>query len=318
MIAYACAPAWGRHWAYLAISLYFLNVLIALIINIGMIFLIISRHTHTSESFGTTILLPIVTVVVVASTGGVVAHPMISYDQWLARACVIVAYIVWGTGAPIAFLIIGLWIYRSAKYGYPPPSAIVSVFLPLGPVGQSSFGVLILGRVMRDIVQGGTPIVPSLDLPTNLVLADSIYAGGLVFSLILWGLGLVWYIIAFSICLDYDLSHRTFFSRSSFALNYWGLTFPIGVFATGATELASQLDSGILRVIGTILSLQVVLHCAWVSWMTVWKVWDGSVFAAPEVLAMRDPGQGGHSLQTQRGDREPGAVDDSTAQANGA
>jgi tellurite resistance protein TehA-like permease len=288
MIAYAVVPAWGRHWAYLAVVLYFINVLIALIINIGMLFIIFSRQTHTHESFGSTLLLPVITAVVVASTGGVVGEPMLAYDPWLARACVLVAYIIWGTGTPTAFLIVGSWIHRSMLFGYPPPAAIVSVFLPLGPFGQASFGVVVLGRVLRATVHAGVPIAPILDLQTNLVLAEAIYAVSLVVSLIIWGFAAVWYVLGTAICIDYHFnrSNRAFFSRSSFALNYWGLTFPIGVFATGATELAGQLDSGILRVIGTILSLQVVLHCIWISWMTVWKAWDGSIFAAPEVLAM--------------------------------
>lgn len=289
MIALATAPAWGRNWAYLAVALFYLNALIALILNIGMLYIIISRHTHTHESFAATLILPIVSAVVVASAGAVVAHPMMSHDPQLARATVIVAYILWGTGTPIAILIIGLWLYRSALFGYPPAGAITAVFLPVGPCGQASFGIAAMGRVIRDLAYDhDTFIAPTLSVQTNLHIADAIYAGGIVTSLIIWGLGLVWYILAIIISFGFHFNktNRTFFSRPQFSLNYWSLTFPIGVFAMGATELAAQLDSDILKVIGTILSLQVVLSWAWVSYMTVVKAWEGSLFVSPEVASM--------------------------------
>jgi tellurite resistance protein TehA-like permease len=264
-----------------------------------MLFMLISRQNHTAESVAATWLLPIISAVVVSSGGAVVAHPLMPYDPQLARSTVIVAYGVWGLGALIALMMIALWVQRSALFGYPPKGAITAVLLPLGPCGQASFGIAIMGRVVHDLAYDhDTFFAPLMSTRANLHIADAIYAGGLVVALVIWGLGAAWYLLASAIIVDYQLQHGDFFHRSTFALNYWSLTFPIGVFATGATELASQLDSTALRVIGTILSLQVVLHWAWVSVMTVAKCWDGTLFMSPEVASMQSVPVRFHSVRS--------------------
>lgn len=114
-------------------------------------------------------------------------------------------------------------------------------------------------------------------------IADAVYASGLITSLILWGLGLVWYTLATAFFIDHVLKHRAYFGVKSFSIGFTALTFPIGVWATATTELAAELDSPAFRVIGTIVSVQVVLNWVYVFAMTCWKAWDGTVWVAPEL-----------------------------------
>lgn len=83
-------------------------------------------------------LLPIVSNVVAAASGGVVAEVLTNKQH--ALWTVIASYILWGTGVPLAVVVIVVYFQRLAFHKLPPKQVIVSVFLPLGPLGQGSFG----------------------------------------------------------------------------------------------------------------------------------------------------------------------------------
>ena len=228
-------------------------------------------------------LLPIVSSVVAAASGGIVATALLPYSPQLARSTIIVSYVVWGTGVPPAMFIITLWIYRSAIHGLPSPAALPSVFLPLGPCGQGSFGIVLLGKVTRELAYNHDLGFSVVSGQSARNMADAIYAGGLVTGLIFWGLGLMWYVLASAFFIEYCIRNRSYVGIKSFSIGFTALTFPIGVWATATTELAAELDSPAFKIIGTVVSIQVVFNWLYVFIMTCWKAIDGSVFVAPEV-----------------------------------
>jgi len=83
-------------------------------------------------------LLPIVSCVVAASTGAIVAGilPNSQHALWT----IIVSYVLWGIGVPLAMMVMTIYLQRLALHKLPPKAVIVSVFLPLGPLGQGGFG----------------------------------------------------------------------------------------------------------------------------------------------------------------------------------
>jgi tellurite resistance protein TehA-like permease len=175
------------------------------------------------------------------------------------------------------------WIYRSAIHGLPRPSALPSVFLPLGPCGQGSFGIVLLGKVTRELAYNHGLGFSVITGQSARNMADAIYAGGLVTGLIFWGLGLMWYVLASAFFIEHCIRNRTYVGVKSFSIGFTALTFPIGVWATATTELAAELDSPAFKIIGTVVSIQVVFNWLYVFLMTCWKAVDGSVFVAPEV-----------------------------------
>ncbi|ORX36056.1 voltage-dependent anion channel [Kockovaella imperatae] len=281
MVALVCVPAFGRKWAHFALVLWWIDVLVSIAANFGMLFMMFTRQTHTTIT--SAMLLPIVASVVAAASGGVVAQHLMPFDPHLARSTLICAYVIWGTGVPVAMFMITLWIYRLIMEGLPPQSSLPGCFLPLGPCGQGSYGILILGRVARDLgYTYGIAMAPNAPGST-LNIADAIYAGGIVTGLVLWGLGLVWYTLGMAITLDHGLRNLGFFKPKSFTISWTSYTFPIGVWATATTTLAQELDSPAFRVIGTVVSLQVVFQWLYVFLMTCYKAWNGTIYNAVEL-----------------------------------
>jgi tellurite resistance protein TehA-like permease len=83
-------------------------------------------------------LLPIVSCVVASSAGAVVASVLLNEQH--ALWTILASYCLWGIGVPLATMVMAIYLQRLALFKLPPKAAIVSVFLPLGPLGQGSFG----------------------------------------------------------------------------------------------------------------------------------------------------------------------------------
>jgi len=196
-----------------------------------------------------------------------------------ARTPIIVSYIIWGTGVPISFLIMALYFHRLCVHHVPPSEQIVSVFLPIGPCGQGAFGIIQLGKVVRtlaytDNLQFGSVLPQGVN--DAKTIASAIYGGGIVVGLILWGVGLFWVVIAVLTIIDIK-------RKGGFPINIgiWGFTFPLGVFTVATTALATELDSKAFKIIGTILSIVVILLWLYVAAWTTYKSIDGTMFIAP-------------------------------------
>jgi tellurite resistance protein TehA-like permease len=206
----------------------------------------------------------------------------------LARSTVIVSYVVWGTGVPVALFFITMWIHRTIIGGVPSAAALPTLFLPLGPCGQGSYGIILLGHVTRNLAYthniGFTILPEGISSPDAMLrIADAVYASCLVTGLILWGLALVWYTVAMTITIDHGLRNKVYFAPRNFSIGWTAYTFPIGVWATATNQLAIEFGSPAFKVIGTAVSVQVILQWAYVFAMCCIKAWQGTIFVAPEV-----------------------------------
>lgn len=166
-------------------------------------------------------LLPIVSTIVAAASGGIVAEvlPNPTHALWT----ITVSYVLWGTGVPLAMMVLVIYFQRLTVYHLAPREVILSVFLPPGPSGKGGFGVKQLGRVaVATFVKTGT-----LSQYSNGT-GDILYVAGWLVALIIWGFGLVWVFFAFA-----SISHSNF----PFNMGWWFFTFPLGVFTVSTTTI---------------------------------------------------------------------------------
>jgi tellurite resistance protein TehA-like permease len=159
-----------------------------------------------------------------------------------------------------------IYFYRLTTHALPPREVIVSVFLPLGPLGQGAFAIMQLGKdAMRLLPESQTvPLAPQT--------GQIAYVTGLLFGLVMWGTGLVWLFFAMA-----SITR----SRSQFNLGWWGFTFPLGVYAVATTTIANELPLLFFKVLGTVFSIAVILLWIVVASGTALKAWTGKLFFAP-------------------------------------
>lgn len=229
MICFVCVPAWGKGWAYLAYGLWWTCILVSILINFGMVFVLFTRQQQTETTLAPTWLLPIVTTVVAAASGAVVSQALLPYNPALARGTILASYCVWGTGVPLAMMMITIIMYKTITVGPPKLGAVMASFLPLGPCGQGSYGIASMGLTARKLVhEYNTPLMPKLSMEANRSIADGMYAGCIVTSLVLWGLALCFYVLAFAQAFYALRKNWIWLGPDKFHIGLWGITFPIG------------------------------------------------------------------------------------------
>ena len=159
-----------------------------------------------------------------------------------------------------------MYFHRLTMHAIPPREVIVSVFLPLGPLGQGAFAIMQLGKDCMELLDK-TQTIPAAPMAGQIA-----YVVGLLLGLVMWGFGLVWLFFALA-----SISR----SKFPFNLGWWGFTFPLGVYTVATTTFARELPSLFFKVLGTIFSVAVVLLWLLVTALTCWKAWTGDLFFAP-------------------------------------
>lgn len=181
-------------------------------------------------------LLPVVAPIVAAASGGIVAEqlPNAQHALWTLVA----SYILWGTGVPLAMVVLVMYFQRLTVHKLPPREVIVSVFLPLGPLGQGGFALMQLGKVALRLF----PATHTLKAAGGHG-GEILYIMGLFIALIMWGFGLVWLFFALA-----SIGR----GRFPFNMGWWGFTFPLGVFTVSTTTIGKELPSTFFSVLGTV------------------------------------------------------------------
>lgn len=133
-------------------------------------------------------LLPIVATIVASATGSVLTNVL--QNQQHAVWTLIISYILWGCGVPLAMFTLVMYFQRLTMHALPPREVIVSVFLPLGPLGQGAFAIMQLGKDAMHLL----PATHTMPLAPQA--GQIAYVTGMLVGLIMWGMGLVWLFFA--------------------------------------------------------------------------------------------------------------------------
>ncbi|KAI8874390.1 C4-dicarboxylate transporter/malic acid transport protein [Ramicandelaber brevisporus] len=224
------------------------------------------HQVHKLQDMNATWLLPIVPNVVTAASGGLLA-PHLSYNHGLA--ILIISYMLMGAGMLVSLSIMIIYFCRLALFKLPPKEVIISSLLPLGPLGQSAYGLLQMGVAFNKIASGNDKLPAGLGTTALNI--------GIVSSLMLWGCGM-WYLVIAILSITTTIVTQ---KGIPFNMGWWGLTFPIGVYAAATLSIATVLDLQVFAIIGTVISCCLFLIWISVSIRTVMQATTGKLLYAP-------------------------------------
>ena len=163
-------------------------------------------------------LMPVVPPMVSASTGALLIPHVASLQ---GRATLLyVCYAMFGMSLMAAFIIITLIWSRLAHFGSSQSTRVPTLWIVLGPLGQSITAVGLLGTNAHEAVTA------------PLARAMNVFA--ILFGVPVWGFAMMCGALALA------LTIRTMRKGMAFALTWWSFTFPIGVTVTGTVQLASH------------------------------------------------------------------------------
>lgn len=188
--------------------------------SIWLTFSRMTQQTHSLESMTAMWLLPVVTLIVASSSGGVMGKPLQDYSNQNAMQTVTTSIFLVIVGFSLAFMILVIYLQKLITYGIPTGGTVLSVFLPLGPTGQAGYSVLLIGENLRKMVLINNFKINSQLLTTGAI--PTVIDITCVFTgFVLWSLATMWILYAFLAI--YSGLHR---STIAFRMNFWGLIFP--------------------------------------------------------------------------------------------
>ena len=216
-------PVWGQWATDLAWSLWWVAVVLSVACCCGIPMAMFHLHVHSLEKMTAAWLLPIIPCVVAASAGGLMSTVL---PPERALITLLVSYVLWGVGLALSILVMAIYFLRLTVHKLPTSEVIVSAFLPLGPLGQGSFGII-------EMAQSGRAVFPAVSFIGVSAAADIIFVGSTLLGLIMWGFGLWWLVHGVSsVCIRIQTHGRLHHN-----MGFWGFIFPLGVFTSSTIAL---------------------------------------------------------------------------------
>lgn len=187
-------------------------------------------------------LMPVVPPMV-SATGGAFLIPTISSPEWretMMYAC----YAMFGMSFFASLIIITLIWSRLAHFGSSGSVRVPTLWIVLGPLGQSITAAGLLG----------TAALTTVAAPLSIALN----AASVIYGVPVWGFAIMW------ACIAGMLTVRTIRRKLPFALTWWSFTFPVGTVVTGTTQLAKHTELPAFEVLAIVF-----FFCLLCAWMTV-------------------------------------------------
>jgi C4-dicarboxylate transporter/malic acid transport protein len=221
--------------------LWTLGTITGLLSTVAIPYLMFTDHHLTPSNAYATWLMPVVPPMVSAATGAaLIAHlPPGQPRLTLLLAC----YAMFGVSLLASLVTITLVWGRLIFHGPGPARLIPTLWIVLGPLGQSVTAAGLLGKAASSAIPAP--------------YSTGLHAMGVIYGVPVWGFAITWLVIAAAITL------RTAREHLPFSLTWWSFTFPVGTVVTGTSVLAVSTDATVLRYFS--VALYALLVTAWVA-----------------------------------------------------
>ena len=278
----------GESWIIGTYCLWWLAVFFSLYTAcIVFYFSLIGKNSLTprieTHDLNATLLLPIVTLTVAASSGGIFTKDL--PNNTLKMSTMIICYILWSVAISTAFVIIAVYFWRLFVHKIPATDRVFTSFLPVGVMGQGAYGVMLFGVNMHKFIlenytklsvlnisymESNSAIDTDGQLLLSIVIGNVILYSCAMISLFLISFGYFCTVIAIASCLSkispfaqtpnpqfvYKSKSDHFVKRRfdgviRFSRTFWAMTFPLGTMALSNNELHTVFNNmKAFRVVG--------------------------------------------------------------------
>ena len=212
-----------------------------------------TEHDVRPESASGGWLMPVVPPMVSAATGTLlIPHlPTGEARTTLLAGC----YAMFGLTLIASLVMITLIWNRLVQHKVGAAAAVPTLWIVLGPLGQSITAAHNLGEAAPDL------------LPAPY--GTAFHALGLVYGLPVWGFAMLWAALALAVTV------RTARGGLPFSLTWWSFTFPVGTVVTGTSGLAAATGLHLFGVLAVVFYATLVSAWLVVAVRTFRGAWTG-------------------------------------------
>ncbi|MEV5837091.1 TDT family transporter [Nocardia sp. NPDC052112] len=196
-------------------------------------------NIETDAAFGGW-LMPVVPPMVSAAMGALLV-PYLPEGQ-LRLTMILLCLAMFGLSLIAALVITTMIWSRLVHHGVPQSGLVPTLWLVLGPLGQSVTAAGLLA-------DAGPSALPDL-------YAEGLTVFSVIFGVITWGFAMLWLTLAAAVTAKTARA-----GELTFNMTWWGFTFPLGTCITGSIALYTHTGADIFAV--TAVALYVGLVGAW-------------------------------------------------------
>jgi C4-dicarboxylate transporter/malic acid transport protein len=243
--------------------LWTIGTVLGLATAVSVPYLLFTRYEVADDSAFGGWLMPIVPPMVSASTGALLL-PYVPAGQGrldLLLGC----YAMFGLSLIASLVVIVQLWSRLTRHSIGAAAAVPTLWIVLGPLGQSITAANLLGG--------------NAHLAVGAELANALELFGVVYGVPTLGFAMLWAALATAITV------RTARRKLPFSLTWWSFTFPIGTCVTGMSGLA--LHTGSIAIAVLAVAAYAVLVVAWL--VVAARTFHGSVIRGSLFLAPAAP-----------------------------
>ncbi|MHB8325171.1 MAG: TDT family transporter [Candidatus Dormibacteria bacterium] len=259
----------GKTWLGLPLAvdldwvLWGTGTILGLIAAVAIPYLMFTHHDIEADGAFGGWIMPIVPPMVSAATGAVLI-PHVAAGA-LRATFVYGLYSMFGMSLVVSLIVITLIWSRLVHHGDPGTARSATLWIVLGPLGQSITAASLLGNAAH------------LALPPQIANGMDVMA--VLYGVPVWGFATLW--VALAVLLTVRAVRRGF----PFALTWWSFTFPVGTYVTGTSGLALHTGLPAFAVAAVVAYAGLLGAWAIVAARTLHGGVRGELLLRPAVLA---------------------------------
>lgn len=228
--------SWGGHaWSIVGYVMWWIALTWSLLTLLWVFVTLVEKHEARDRRMPTMVIIPAVSVSTVSVAGALVVSLANGISPRLAVPVIIVSFMTVGIGILLGLILSTYLFHGLLIQGWPVPAQTASMFIFVGPMGQSAAALQALGMAARNYNDfGGYNKGRFLTAES----AASMEPALVIFALMLSGLGVIWTLLS-----TYLMIRRAIQRDLPWSPGWNAIIFPVGTLTTSFSLFARQMDS---------------------------------------------------------------------------
>ncbi|XPS74886.1 hypothetical protein M3J09_006998 [Ascochyta lentis] len=273
-VSLTCSTAWGFRLTVLAYVLWWIGLVWCVTLCSTCVIVLAKRSITDDRSLSPAIFLPLIAVMTLGTTGGIITRYSVGLSARLAIPIIVTSYMVIGYAFFLSLLYYAIYAHRLLAVGPPMKAKLPSLCITVGPLGQFATSIQLLStaantRGLFGSYNQGTWLTASS--------ASSVSAASELIALMVVGFGFLWITVAWYMILEAAVQRKM-----PYSLTWWSMIFPMGVFTTALINLSIALNSDAFRGLSAALLIFLVILYLMNWGFTIWRLVTGVALGIPQ------------------------------------